>query len=230
MENINDYKSTDEDNSKLRKKTLILYGISTALLYCLSAAIYIIYSIYQKKKNNVASVKILLFLILGSTILSLVISGIYRTLNYKSEKQYNKYSESRMEQIDKVFQSYLGPKWPYVILSFGFFLLAYIFMVYFGSSKIEINIDNEENFQKIVKILVWFGVIFTIGVMALFLTSYKKYQDRQTEIKETEGDLSNYTKGKQLINIIGVVIGTIITLLVLIVIVINFLKNRKKQS
>ena len=47
---------------------------------------------------------------------------------------------------------------------------------------------------------------------------------------ETEVNLSNHTKRKQLFNIIGVVIGFIIMLLVLTVIVINFLKNRKKND
>jgi putative exporter of polyketide antibiotics len=64
----------------------------------------------------------------------------------------------------------------------------------------------------------------------LTLLAYKKYKAEEQQLSEESGNFSDYTKGKQLFQAIGISIVTIIAILFTIVLVIKFYQKKKNNQ
>ena len=129
-----------------------------------------------------------------------------------------------MKNIDMVLSSYFGPRWPFVFICFGILLVICMVQLYFMSSKTIFEINGDVS-NKLWIFLIWFGLLFTLIVICLFLYAYKKYREHQIELKQEEGDFADYSKLKQFFQLIGIIASLIISIIILVVI----LKKLRKK-
>lgn len=146
---------------------------------------------------------IILSIILGLLVLAGVIVGTYFSAREPSGIQQNIYSANRMTSIHQVFTSYFGRNWPYMFLVFAILILVIMVLIYLLTRQgLTINISNA-NFVKLSKAFFWIAIILSLGVIALGVLAYVKYHKEQSEKMAQNGDFSDQTKGKQLIEVVG---------------------------
>ena len=219
------YKEDTEDRfTELNKNTLNVTILSIFSLSIIGFIVYYIYNSIGKVPNN----NILKLLIPAVIFGGLLIGGVYYSISYKTDDEYDFVSSDRMENINSVFTSYFGNRWPMIFACFGILLCIIIIQLYFNVSSYNLTINDDNNFHKLQIFLLWFGIIFTLLVAGIFLLGYKKYRSDKIKKSETEGDFSSYnSKKSNVVQFIGILLATIVILIILLKTLITFLhKNR----
>lgn len=166
-------------------------------------------------------------IVLGILILlGLITWGTYISIRGPSEIQPDVYSQNRMDQIHRVMSSYFGRNWAYMFIVFGVFILIILFLIYMLSRKgITINI-SDTNFVHLQRIFFWIAIILSLGVIILGIIAYIKYRKEQNTQNVSAGDLSDDTKAKQLLEVIGMSILFAILLGAVVWFIVRRLKQR----
>ena len=118
MSEFNKIKSNLDLSPKHIKNTVNVTILSTFSLSIITFIVYYIYNSIGKVPNN----NILKLLIPAVIFGGLLIGGVYYSISYKTDDEYDFVSSDRMENINSVFTSYFGNRWPMIFACFGILL------------------------------------------------------------------------------------------------------------
>ena len=148
----------------------------------------LIYAYVRKHKKEEVNKKVLVWLVVGSVLLGLLSGGIYYSIAYKPPIAPDSYSESRITRLGQLFSAYFGPYWPYMFMIFAALLVILLVMLFFYTRNgVTMNVDHH-SFIRIQRYLIWFGVIFTLGVAAISSWAFAKYVKEKKEQNKIDGD------------------------------------------
>lgn len=213
------------DQTGWKKWIWLIVTLVVTIGFSISSILFYI-AICNYKKYNI-NIKIIALLIASSFVLGLIIGGIYRSVTYKTEIPPDKYSETRMTQLDQVLTSYFGPRWPMVFIFFTILLIIILILVYFITHNgISVNL-NDHNFGLLQKYLLIAGAIITVGTFILVYIAYKKYKDDQTQQQNQDGDFNPGDNSSNMVKNIGLLLAILFMLAVFIWLITKGWNNTK---
>lgn len=118
-----------------------------------------------------------------SVVSSVIIGGIYRAATYVSPITADSYSKQRLDAIDGLLTSYMGPSWRTVIAAGIVFLLVIVGLLYMTTRNPLINSTISDTGLKRAEIIGGIAIaIFTIftGIFT-YLAVKKEYEQNQSE-------------------------------------------------
>ena len=118
-----------------------------------------------------------------SVVTSIIVGGIYRAATYVSPVAADSYSKQRLDAIDGLLTSYMGPSWRTVIAAGLVFLLVIVGLLYMTTKNPLINSTISDVGIKRAEI---FGMValavFTISTgIFTYLAVKKEYEQNQAE-------------------------------------------------
>jgi magnesium-transporting ATPase (P-type) len=165
-----------------------------------------LYSIMQNMRGKPKTFSTTVYIFLLSLLTGVIAGGLYRAKHYVSDIKPDKYSESRMSQLNKVLSSYFGRNWPIV---FGIFasLLFLILLFIYTTTKGEIQINvNDQNYGKIFYLILFIGAMITLLTVFLGLRAYKSYTQEQEDNESKLGDFYTSDDSSQGLEIVKYVV------------------------
>lgn len=114
-------------------------------------------------------------------------------------------SEDKITVLQQAFQSFLGPRWPYVLLVFTIVLGLMLYFLYLATTNEVLTINMSDIMARRFNIaFIFFVIIFGISMILLAIKQYLDYRKTQAT-----GNIPAYTPNinqqKTIIQILGIV-------------------------
>lgn len=122
-------------------------------------------------------------------------------------------SRSKMTIIYESMRSALGNNWPVVLLIFTLILGLILILLYFLSMKEVFTVNVSEEWSKrFYYSFIGFIILFTVLLLFLLI---KAYRNKTVQIANYTPTISSNEKTKQIITIIGLIVGIILLFYIL---------------
>lgn len=155
-----------------------------------------LYSAIEKSRGKPRSINMVIYIFLISLFAGVLTGGLYKSSHSDNIVQPDKYSTTRMTQLNQVLTSYFGARWPIVFGIFALFLFLILTLLYISTKgNIEINVV-EGSYGKIYYPILFVGMLFSILVVFIGYNAYKNYLQEKKEEAERLGDFYDDNSSK----------------------------------
>ena len=153
---------------------------------------------------------IIKYIIISLTI-GLVIGGIYKAITFKDIIPNDTASKSRMDILNQIMISILGPIWGKILGAFVIILIILLATLFINTDPVSINISGNNN----IYMLICLGIV-TIISFVLFYIGYRKYQYDENKINKAKGNIVDKPNNTHQIIKLSLVFGFIIPLFLIL--------------
>jgi ABC-type Fe3+ transport system permease subunit len=174
--------------------------------------------------------RILIYIIISIIVLAVFIGLIFWNIsnNKKHPITEDQKSKDRMEDLNNIFTSILGDKWPYLLFIFCIILIVFFYMLFIMSIKgVSINID-ENNHKLFSTIFIIFLILFGIAIIILTVMAVqnRKYDDKYciSNYKPADDTASSNSQTLQIVGLSLFILASLIGVLY------YFLRKRTNSS
>lgn len=158
---------------------------------------------YSNYKSTFKTVTIVAMI--GLFLVVIVASTVY-TATGKNKIQNNQQSQNKMTMLNESLNSFLGPKWPYILLVMVVMVAIILLFVYFSVQNRSVNITLNDKSAHVVTIsAIVIAVIFTVIMVLLAIKEYRntKNTEQTGNIPNYDPNIDNKKKTQQLLTIVG---------------------------
>ena len=154
-----------------------------------------------------------------AAIASIIVGGIYRAATYVSPVTADSYSKQRLDAIDGLLTSYMGPSWRAIIATCIGFLLVIVGLLYLTTKNPLINSSISDTGMKRAEIIGGIALlIFTIftGIFTYLAVKkeYKQNQQEQDSINNIGSPTINMQEVKSIFESLALLAACVIAMMI----------------
>jgi H+/gluconate symporter-like permease len=158
-------------------------------------------------------VRIILYIVLGIIVVVALELVVFKVVSKQPTVPPDSGSVSRMQKLNNVLKSKFGNSWPFVLIFILLLLLAIFALLYFVLKKETVTWNVSDRNAKILsRVGITLAILISLTLVGLGVYAVIKERKEYNQQQEDAGDFSTQTKGKQFLELAGLVLVLIVVL------------------